>query len=59
MHKEQSLTAKKWKLKSSMFVESLLLIINLSALWKTETYVFEFEGIVEDITKISFNSFPV
>ena len=32
-------------------VESLVLIINLSALWKTETYVFEFERIVEGITK--------
>lgn len=51
MQKDQSFTAKKLKLKSSMFVESLVLIIYLSALWKTETYVFEFEGIVEDITK--------
>ena len=59
MQKDQRFTAKKWKLKSSMFVESLVLIINFSALWKTETYVFEFDGIVEDITKISFNSFPV
>lgn len=51
MQKDQRFTAKKWKLKSSMFVESLVLIINFSALWKTETYVFEFDGIVEDITK--------
>ena len=51
MQKDQSFTAKKWKLKSSRFVESLVWIINLSALWKTETYVFEFDGIVEDITK--------
>lgn len=51
MQKDQSFTAKKLKLKSSMFVESLVLIIYLSALWNTETYVFEFEGIVEDITK--------